>query len=62
MANQNTNPIHIKKKNKGKFTNWCSNHGHDSVTSSCIEEGLASKMANVRTMAQFAKNARSFKH
>lgn len=62
MDTQNKNPIQIKKKNKGKFTNRCSNHGHNSVNNTYIEEGLASKMAGVRAMAQFAKNAKSFKH
>lgn len=54
--------IHIKKSHEGKFTNWCERKGYDGVTNSCIEEGLASKMANVRAMAQFASNAKKFKH
>ena len=54
--------IHIKPENKGKFTQYCKNKGHKGVTSECIEEGLASRGAAVNKMAQFAKNARSFKH
>jgi hypothetical protein len=52
--------IHIKKKNRGKFTAWCKRHGYNSVTSACISEGKASKNAGVRKMATFAKNARSW--
>ena len=50
--------IMIKPENKGKFTQYCKDHGHKSVTSECINEGLASKSAHVNKMAQFAKNAR----
>ena len=53
--------IEIKKKNKGKFTKWCKDHGHKSVTSACEEEGLASKYGSVRKMAQFSKNAKGWK-
>lgn len=52
--------IRIKPENKGKFTKYCKNKGHKSVTTECIEEGLASKSAAVRKRAQFAKNARSW--
>lgn len=52
--------IHIKPENKGKFTKYCKGKGHKSVTTECIEEGLASKMAGVRKMANFARNARSW--
>ena len=52
--------IKIKPENKGKFNKWCKKHGHDSVTRSCEEEGLASKLASVRKMAQFSKNSRSW--
>ena len=52
--------IHIKKENRGKFTGWAKRHGHKGVTSSAIEEGLASNLASVRKQAQFAKNARSW--
>lgn len=52
--------IEIKPENKGKFTRWCKDHGHDSVTGACEAEGLASKLASVRKMAQFSKNAKSW--
>jgi hypothetical protein len=52
--------IEIKKENKGKFTQWCKRHGHDSVTRECEEEGLSSKLASVRSMAQFSKNSRKW--
>lgn len=50
--------IEIKPENRGKFTKHCGG----KVTNECIEEGLASKSAGVRKMAQFAKNARSWGH
>ena len=56
------NKIEIKKSHEGKFTEYCENKGHKGVTSECIREGLASKMASTRKQAQFAKNARSWKH
>lgn len=55
-------PIKIKPENKGKFTEYCKNKGHQSVTTECIDEGLASKATSVNKMAQFAKNAKEFKH
>ena len=54
--------IHIKPENKGKFTKYCKSKGHDSVTDTCISEGLASKSVAVRKRANFAKNAKTFKH
>ena len=55
-------PIKIKESHKGRFTAWAKRHGHEGVTNAAIEEGLASKLASVRKQAQFAKNAKSFKH
>jgi len=54
--------INIKPKNRGKFTSWCKANGYDKVTTACIEEALKSKKAGVRKKANFAKNARKFKH
>ena len=54
--------IEIKKSHKGKFTEYCDRKGHAGVTSACIQEGLASELVKTRKMAQFAKNAKSFKH
>ena len=50
--------IEIKEKNKGKFTEYC----EGKVTKECIEEGLASKSADVSKRANFARNARKFDH
>ena len=52
--------IQIKPENKGRFTNYCKSKGHDAVTNECIEEGLASKSAKVRSRAQFVKNAKGW--
>lgn len=54
--------IEIKPEHKGKFTAHCKNKGFEGVTNECIEEGLAGKSAGVRKMAQFAKNAKNWKH
>ena len=54
--------IEIKPENKGKFTKYCKDKWYKSVTQECIEEGLASNSAAVNKRAQFAKNAKSFKH
>lgn len=50
--------IHIKKANRGKFTDYCGG----KVTSECIARGKRSKSAAVRKRAVFAQNARKFKH
>ena len=60
---ENNKPkIEIKKENRGKFTQHCKDAGYEGVTDKCIEEGLASKSAGLRSQAQFAKNVRQFKH
>lgn len=50
--------IHIKKANRGKFTDYCGG----KVTSECIAKGKRSKSAAVRKRATFAQNVRKFKH
>ena len=50
--------IKIKKSHEGLFTKHCGG----KVTNECIEEGLASHSVKTRKQAQFAKNARSWKH
>lgn len=50
--------IHIKKANKGKFTDYCGG----KVTSECIARGKHSASAAVRKRATFAANARKWKH
>lgn len=60
MTDKKQNPIHIKKENVGKFTEWAKRHGHKGVTDAAIQEGLASRLASVRKQANFARNARKW--
>lgn len=50
--------IHIKKENKGKFTDYCGGE----VTSECISKGKNSSDPKIRKRATFAANARKWKH
>ena len=50
--------IHIKKANRGKFTDYCDG----KVTSECIARGKRSKSAAIRKRATFAANARKWHH
>lgn len=50
--------IHIKKKNRGKFTEYCGG----KVTQECIAKGKRSKNPKIRKRATFAANARKWKH
>ena len=50
--------IHIKKKNRGKFTDYCGG----KVTQECIEKGKKSTNPTTRKRAIFADNARKWKH
>lgn len=50
--------IHIKKENKGKFTDYCGG----TVTNECIQRGKHSSDPAVRKRATFAANARKWKH
>ena len=50
--------IHIKKKNKGKFTSYCGG----KVTDECIQKGKNSSNPAIRKRATFAANARKWKH
>ena len=50
--------IHIKKKNRGKFTDYCGG----KVTQECIEKGKKSSDPKIRKRATFAANARKWKH
>lgn len=45
--------IHIKKKNRGKFTNYCGG----KVTSACIARAKRSNNPILRKRAIFAENA-----
>lgn len=50
--------IHIKKENRGKFTEYCGG----KVTDECINKGKHSSDPKIRKQATFAKNARAWKH
>ena len=50
--------IHIKKKNRGKFTEYCGGE----VTQECINRAKKSKNPILRKRATFAQNSRSWKH
>ena len=52
------NKIYIKKKNRGKFTDYCGG----KVTNECIQRGKNSSDPKIRKRATFADNARHFKH
>ena len=51
-------PIHIKKKNRGKFTDYCGG----KVTEECIAKGKKSKDPKIRKRTTFAANVRRWKH
>ena len=46
--------IHIKKKNRGKFTEYCGGE----VTDECIQKAKKSKNPKLRKRATFAANSR----
>jgi len=48
--------IHIKKENRGKFTDYCGG----KVTQECITKGKNSPSATIRKRATFAANARKW--
>lgn len=48
--------IHIKKANRGKFTDYCGG----KVTSACIAKGKASSNPAIRKRATFAANSRTW--
>jgi hypothetical protein len=50
--------IHIKKKNRGKFTEYCGGE----VTQECIDKAKKSKNTTLRKRATFAENARKWKY
>ena len=52
------NKIHIKKENRGKFTDYCGG----KVTSECIQRGKNSSDPKIRKRATFAANVRTWKH
>lgn len=50
--------IKIKKQNQGKFTDYCGG----AVTEECIQKGKHSSDPKIRKRANFAANARKWKH
>ena len=48
--------IHIKKENRGKFTDYCGG----KVTNECIQRGKNSSDPKIRKRATFAQNSRSW--
>lgn len=50
--------IHIKKKNRGKFTEYCGG----KVTQECINRAKKSGNPTLKKRAVFAENARAWKH
>ena len=48
--------IHIKKKNRGKFTDYC----NGKVTQECINRAKKSKNPTLRKRATFAESSRSW--
>nr|DAR60404.1 MAG TPA: hypothetical protein [Caudoviricetes sp.] len=52
------NKIHIKKENRGKFTDYCGG----KVTSECISKGKNSPNPAIRKRATFTANARKWNH
>lgn len=55
--NKKGRKIYIKKKNRGKFTDYCGG----KVTSECIARGKKSSSPVIRKRATFAENARKWK-
>ena len=55
---KNGSGIHIKKKNRGKFTKYC----HGKVTDECIRKAKASGNPTLVKRATFAANVRKWKH
>lgn len=56
--NKEGSKIQIKKKNRGKFTDYCGG----KVTDACIQQGKKSPNPTIRKRATFAANARTWKH
>lgn len=55
---KNGSGIHIKKKNRGKFTDYCGG----KVTNECIRKAKASGNPTLVKRATFAANVRKWKH
>lgn len=55
-VNKKGSKIHIKKANRGKFTDYCGG----KVTSECIARGKRSPDPKIRKRATFAANVRKW--
>ena len=55
---KNGSGIHIKKENRGKFTEYCDG----KVTQECIDKAKKSNNPTLVKRATFAENARAWKH
>lgn len=55
---KNGSGIYIKKKNRGKFTDYCGG----KVTEECIQKGKHSSNPTTRKRATFAANVRKWSH
>lgn len=55
---KNGSGIHIKKENRGKFTEYCDG----KVTQECIDKAKKSNNPTLKKRAVFAENARVWKH
>jgi hypothetical protein len=54
--------INIKPSHAGRFHRWAGVPEGQPIPAGKIAEGLRSKDPHVRQMANFARNARHFKH
>ncbi len=60
MSKKEDSPIHDIKP--GAFHAWLGKKEDEAITEADIEKGLKSDDPHVNKMAQFAKNAKSWKH
>ena len=54
------NRIEIRESHRGAFQDYCKGLGHDGVNDACIRTGKKSRSKDVRAMATFAMNAKSW--
>ena len=54
------NSIHIKAKNRGKFTAYCKKQGYKGITKACINKAKKSNNKTLVKRATFAENSRKW--
>jgi hypothetical protein len=54
--------LHLENLKKGSFHEWLGKKPDEPITDADIEKGLNSDDPHVRKQAQFAKNAKKWKH